>query len=122
MNYKSQQHKTTFEKAVKKKAADSNKLMSAIYLLTADSKLWQIVQKHVMQNKIEFENVKLNVVSENAYTLYCAAKDMYFNTDSLSISDLSDTALISPKIFDVLCTAIRIRRLGLDSERGKNNQ
>ena len=57
----------------------------------------------------------MNVITENAYTLYCAAKDMYFNTDFLSISDIADTALISPKFFDVICTAIKIRRVGLDN-------
>lgn len=115
MTYKSQQHKTTFEKAVKKKDKSNRALIAAMYLLTADSRLWQIMQHHIEQNRIDFDSVKLNVITENAYTLYCAAKDMYFNTDFLSISDIADTSLISPKIFELICTAVKIRRAGLDN-------
>lgn len=40
MTYKSQQHKTIFEKAVKKKDKSNRSLIAAMYLVTADSKLW----------------------------------------------------------------------------------
>ena len=115
MTYKSQKHKTTFEKAVKKKDKGNRALIAAMYLVTADSRLWQIMQHHIEQNHIDFDGVRLNVITENAYTLYCAAKDMYFNTDFLSISDIADTSLISPKIFEVICTAVKIRRAGLNN-------
>ena len=39
---------------------------------------------------------------------------MYFNTDHVSISDIFDTNLISEKMFNVIITAINIRRLGLE--------
>ncbi len=85
MTYKSQQHKTIFEKAIKKKDKSNRILIASMYLLTADNKLWQIMQHHIEQNRIDFDDVKLSVITENAYTLYCAAKDMYFNTDFVSV-------------------------------------
>ena len=117
MNYKSQQHKTIFEKAVKKKDKSNRVLIAAMYLLTADNKLWQIMQRHIEQNRIDFDGVKLNVITENAYTLYCAAKDMYFNTDFLSISDIADTSLISPKIFEVIGGG---RKIYIDEQINQN--
>lgn len=116
MNYKSQQHRATFEKAVREKEKNNISLLSAMYLLIADNRFWKIMQEHIEQNTIDFDTVKLNVITENSYTLYCAAKDMYFDTDFLSISYLADTALISSKFFEVICTAMKIRRVWLDND------
>ena len=113
MKFKSQQHKSTFKKAVSKKDKTDNKLMAAMYLLTADQILWNKVKGNIHENRIDYDEVKLSTVTENGYTLYSASKDMYFNTDHVSLSDIFDTSLIPPKMFDVIITAICIRRMGL---------
>ena len=38
---------------------------------------------------------------------------IYIGTKHLTISDLSDTELISPMLFGVICNAMAIRRYGL---------
>ena len=114
MKFKSQQHKSTFKKAIRKKDKTDNKLMAAMYLLTADLPLWNRVKGSIRENSIDFDEIRLNTVTENGYTLYSASKDMYFNTDHVSLSDIFDTKLISEKMYNVIITAINIRRLGLE--------
>ena len=114
MRFKSQQHKSTFKKAIRKKDKKDTRLMAAIYLLTADQILWNKVKGNIRESRIDFDEVRLDTVSENGYTLYSASKDMYFNTDHVSLSDIFDTNLIPEKMFNVIITAINIRRLGLE--------
>ena len=114
MRFKSQQHKSTFKKAIRKKDKTDNKLMAAMYLLTADLPLWNRVKGSIRENSIDFDEIRLNTVTENGYTLYSASKDMYFNTDHVSLSDIFDTKLISERMYNVIITAINIRRLGLE--------
>ena len=114
MRFKSQQHKSTFKKAIRKKDKKDTRLMAAMYLLTADQILWNKVKGNIRESRIDFDEVRLDTVSENGYTLYSTSKDMYFNTDHVSISDIFDTNLISEKMYNVIITAINIRRLGLE--------
>ena len=100
MRFKSQQHKSTFKKAIRKKDKTDTQLMAAMYLLTADQILWNKVKGNIRESRIDFDEVRLDTVSENGYTLYSASKDMYFNTDHVSISDIFDTKLIvSARLF-----------------------
>ena len=84
MRFKSQQHKSTFKKAIRKKDKTDTRLMAAMYLLTADQILWNKVKGNIRESRIDYDEVRLDTVSENCYTLYSASKDMYFNTDHVS--------------------------------------
>ena len=106
--------KSTFKKAIRKKDKTDTRLMAAMYLLTADQILWNKVKGNIRESRIDYDEVRLDTVSENCYTLYSASKDMYFNTDHVSLSDIFDTKLISEKMYNVIITAINIRRLGLE--------
>ncbi len=53
------------------------------------------------------------VLQENSYPLFCAAKDLYLGTKHLTVRDLADAELISPKVFALICNAMAIRRFGL---------
>lgn len=122
MLYRNDKHKAIFENAVRKKDIKNYTLMAVIYLLTADFRLWQIMKHHTERNKINFEQVRLNGISEDAYTLYCTAKDLYLGTKHLTVSDLADTDLISLRMFAVICNAITVRRFGLNAIIVPSNQ
>ena len=117
MNYRSKKHKEVFIEVVSKMDKKNYALIAALYLLTADFKLWQVMKHHTQKNEIDFEDVKLGNIQESGYTLYCSAKDLYHGTKHLSISDLADTDLISSKIFAVICNAMAIRRFGMKAIR-----
>ncbi len=62
---------------------------------------------------MNFDRIKLGSVSERAYTLYACASDLYKGTKLLTIGDLCDEQMISPKLFGVICNAMTVRRFGL---------
>ncbi len=113
MEFKSVKHKQVFEETTEKFDKKNYGVMAAVYLLTADSRLWNMVKRYVVKNDILFHDVHLKGCTENGYTLYCAAKDLYLGTKYLSIFDLADTELVPPKVFALICNAMAIRRFGL---------
>lgn len=113
MNYRNEKHRAVFMESVKKSCNKNNALLSALYLLTADNSLWNAAKHKTADGNICFEQIKLPDCTESAYTLFCAAKDLYLGTKHLSVSDLADTDLIPPKMFALICNAMAIRRFGL---------
>lgn len=113
MDFKNEQHRKVFAEAVWKLDKKNHALMSALYLLTADWKLWNTARRHIERNSVHFERFRLSGGTTGGYVLYCAAKDLYLGTKNLTIGDLTDTDLISPKIFGLVCNGMAIRRFGL---------
>ena len=115
VNFRNSKHSTTFTDAIKKKNKRDYALMSALYLLTAEFALWQTVKRYIVDNSIDFKSLQPAGISENGYTLFCAAKDLYLGTNYLTISDLADTQLIPPRMFALICNAMAVRRFGLSA-------
>lgn len=126
MDYRNEKHHIAFADAVRKKNRGNFALISALYLLTAEFALWQSAKHCMVENAICFEKIRLHGLSENGYTLFCAAKDLYLGSDCLTISDLSDKSVVQPKMFALICNAMAIRRFGLgaiqfNEERKQNH-
>lgn len=115
LNFKNEKHKEEFEDAVKKMNRKDKTVMSVIYLLTADRNLWQTAKRCIKGNKLSLKKMRLHGNTEAGYTLLCCAKDMVYGSEHLTVGDLSDTELISPKLYAVICNAMAIRRYGLDA-------
>lgn len=113
MNFRNEKHRPTFVDAIRKLDKKNFALMSAVYLLTAEHKLWMQVRNFVERNEIKFDRFKPKDSTENGYTLLCCAKDLYLGTKHITISDLADTELVAPKMFALICNAMAIRRFGL---------
>ena len=113
MKFRNEQHRNTFLSEAKKQNLKNHKLIAALYLLTADEKLWDTARSYVGKDDIVFENIHLKSGSENAYTLYCAAKDLYNGSRHLAIDDIADDKLIKNKVFSLICNAMLIKRKGL---------
>lgn len=119
MTFKNQKHRTVFTEAVARLDKKNYALMAAVYLLTADCRLWNTTARYVQKNEILFENIRLKGATETGYTLYCAAKDLYLGTKNLTIGDLADTTLIDPQTFGLVCNAMAIRRYGVGAVKFK---
>ena len=113
MTYQSKKHKEVFDKAMVKKNENNYRLIAVIYLLTADNILWNLAKDAVKKNAVDFDSIKLSAIHPKGYTLYCAAKDIYLRTRHLSVSDLMDMNLVTPKLFGVITNAMAIRRFGM---------
>lgn len=120
MIFKNEKHSAAFRGAVRKLDRKNNALMSAVYLLTADNKLWNHAKRYIERNEVRFDTMRPKDSTENGYTLYCTAKDLYCGTKHITVSDLADTDLISPKMFGLICNAMSIRRFGLGAIQFKS--
>ena len=114
MDYRNEKHRIAFTEALEKLNKKDYALMSAVYLLTAECDLWTKTKHRVEKDRIHFDVIKLKKSNENAYTLFCCAKDLYLGTKHITIKDLADKQLISPRIFELICNAMVIRRFGVD--------
>ena len=113
MQFKNDKHRENFTEAVKRLNKKDKSLMAAIYLLTADSKLWSQAKRYIDHGGVHLDRIRLRDCTETAYTLLCCAKDLTYGTKYIAVSDLADAEVISPKLFGVICNAIAIRRYGL---------
>lgn len=113
VDFRNEKHRIVFTDAIRRMNKKDYALMSAMYLLTAEHRLWMTAKHSVVQNEIRFDAIKLKNSTENGYTLFCCAKDLYLGTKHITIKDLADTDLISPRIFELICNAMAIRRFGL---------
>lgn len=124
MMFKNEKHRMIFEEIIRKKDKKDYALMAALYLLTADLRLWNMAKHHMEKTTINFKEIKLKGIHESGYTLFCGAKDLYTGTRHLCIADLADAELIPPKLFGLFCNAMAIRRVGLravkSAESGSN--
>ena len=119
MRYKNEKHQSEFEEAVRKKDKKDYAMMAALYLLTADLRLWNLSKRHVGKIGINFADIRLKNIHENGYALFCCAKDLCLGTKHLTVSDLADTDLIPPKLFELICNAMAIRRYGVGAVKFK---
>ena len=119
MRYKNEKHQSEFEDAIRKKDKKDYAMMAALYLLTADLHLWNLSKRHVGKISINFADIRLKNIHENGYALFCCAKDLCLGTKHLTVSDLADTDLIPPKLFELICNAMAIRRYGVGAVKFK---
>ena len=76
MTFISEKHRLNFDEALSRlKRLDRNNyaLMSAIYLMTADPRLWFQSKRFVENHGISFGKLRPKNCSEESYPLYCAA-------------------------------------------------
>ena len=124
MKFRNQRHREMFTKAIHLLDRGNYTLMAVVYLFAADTRLWSMTEKSICYSGVDFSRIRLRNCSVGLYTLYCAAKDLYYGTDRLIIGDLADAEVVPPKVFNVVCNAMAICRVGLDAiytkERNKS--
>lgn len=76
MNFRNEKHRLAFVEAIRKLDKKNFALMSAIYLLTAEHKLWMQIRNFVERNEIKFESFKPKDSTENGYSLIVVHKGL----------------------------------------------
>ena len=114
-SFRNNAHRAVFLEVSRNMNRSNYAVLAALYLLTADSRLWNQVKDCVHHNTILFDQMKPKNHSTNSYAMFSVAKDLYLGTNHMSLCDLVDTELIPPKVFVIICNALAIRRCGLDA-------
>lgn len=113
MNFRGQRHQSLFLKELQKREKPTAAMLCALYLLTADCRLWSRVRANVHASDIQFQEIRLGDISPEAYTLFMTAKDLYCGSKHITIRDLADKEIVSPQLFGILCEAMTLRRYGI---------
>lgn len=80
--YNNKRHQKIFEKEIIKKNENNYALLAVIYLFTSDHELWKVT------------------------------KDLYLKTGHVTISDITNKHLVDPKLYEIICNGMAIRRFG----------
>ena len=122
MKFRNQRHQELFHQAIRRLDRQNYTLMAVVYLFAADNRLWSMTEKSICYSGVDFSRIQLRNCSSGMYTLFCAAKDLYFGTDRLILGDLADVEVVPPKIFRMVCNAMAICLVGLDVIRPKERK
>lgn len=122
MEFRDTKHRRLFAEAIRKQDEKNYALMAALYLLTADLKLWNAARRYTERNSIHFSKVRLPGIHPDGYTLFCGAKDLYAGTKHLLIGDLADTELITSQLFTLICNAMAIRLGAIHFNKERNEK
>ena len=113
MYFRNEHHRQEFRAGMKKTNRKDKETVSAVYLLSAEPCLWRRAKQASIYGKILLNNVRLTGITEDGYILLGAAKDIKYGTKYLTLGDLSDRSLVSPKIYKLISQAMQIKRCGL---------
>lgn len=103
-------------------AAD-NRFAAAVFLLCADTFLWNRAKPHVTAAKIEYSGISIRGIDTDGYALFYAAKEMTDGAPHFTRSELGDPELINERLFKVIVTGILISRHGMKAVmRGKGEE
>ena len=122
MYFKNERHRQAFREGMKKTNRKDKETVSAVYLLSAEPCLWRRAKQASIYGKILLNNVRLSGITEDGYILLGAAKDMKYGTKYLTLGDLSDRSVITPKIYKLISQAIQIKRCGAEIMRNEKGE
>lgn len=122
MYFRNEHHRQAFREGMKKTNRKDKETVSAVYLLSAEPCLWRRAKQASVYGKILLNNVRLSGITEDGYILLGAAKDIKYGTKYLTLGDLSDRSLITPKIYKLISQAMQIKRCGLAALQEANRE
>ena len=122
MNFKGTSHENIFRQELAKRKNPTSPILCALYLLTADDRLWAKVKHHVEGNSVAFGSVQLGDISTDAYALFMTAKDLCLGTRYITVNDLADRQIIPQRLFGIICEAMTLRRYGVAALNAVENE
>ena len=115
MIFRNDNHGVLFEKEIRYHKGCSRKMTAALFLLTADSRLWHQAENHIGTNEIDIVAMQPRRLDAMAYVCFAVAKDIITGRKTVSITELADASMLSPRYFLVIQTAMLIRGYGLSA-------
>ena len=111
-----QMHERRFYNAVRKhdiKLGDrTSRYVAALFLLTADERLWILSEKTVYPTGFDFLTTNLKCINTKGYALYQMAKTLWAGREYIKISEIADRGFIDDYTFKAIINASLIARYG----------
>ena len=115
MIFRNDNHGVTFEKEIKYHKGCSRRFAAALFLFTADTRLWLQAENYVGSHEIDITAIKPRCLDGMAYVCYMLARDIITGSRTVAVTELADSDLMSPRYFMVIQTAMLIRGYGLSA-------
>lgn len=109
--YRGKGHRECFEREENRLGGAHPKQRAALYLLTADNRLWAASRPAVSKTGVDFGSLHPKDISTEAYVLYRAAQDMVEGTRYIGVAELVDRKLVSDRMFRLICRAMELGRM-----------
>lgn len=111
--FQNDRHKNLFEMHWKLLRKPDNRALAALYLLTADSALWNCCKRHLKERgKLNFAAIRLVALSADGYALWKAVKELQTGQRQISLCELADREVISDRAFYLITQSAAIARFG----------
>lgn len=115
MFYKNLVHELRFKKFVNGNTCKMHgDYLAAIYLVSADNDTWNRMRDAINNRYIDFTKVRIADITGYGYLLLKTAQDIYTGTFHLDFQTLCNPYVVSNKSFEMIITAMRIAREGLE--------
>lgn len=115
MIFRNDAHGVLFEKEIRLHKGCGKKFTAALFLLTADYRLWQQVEPFVGSKNIDIESARPQHLNGLSYVCFALAKDILTGSRTVALGELADPSLLSPRNFMMVSLAMFIRAYGLSA-------
>ena len=115
MIFRNDNHGVLFEKEIRYHKDCSRKFAAALFLLTADTRLWHQAENHIGANEIDINAMKPRRLDAMAYVCYAVARDIVTGSRTVALTELADPSMLSPRYFLVIQSALLISGYGLNA-------
>lgn len=86
--------------------------LAALFLLTADDKLWCAAKDHIYLDSFDFKKMHLSGINTDGYAIYQMARTIHLAKEYIKLDEISDKQLIGGQAFKVIINSILIAKYG----------
>ncbi|MCR5207324.1 MAG: hypothetical protein K6C14_02465 [Eubacterium sp.] len=114
--FRNELHKKAFNKQIDKYTKHgytlSNRFIASLFVLTANSFLWNLCKRHIKPNAIDFSKIDVKGIKTDSYLLFKTAKDLYYKQHNVSVAELADKSITRDYILTIIVNGFLIARYG----------
>lgn len=92
----------------------NSRYLAAVFLLSSDRKLWKRVKHEVTDQGILFESIFIKGFTEDQYTLFFMAKDIYTGERFVQDEELADPEIVSDELYSLIVNAFLLAAGGIE--------
>lgn len=115
IQFASDAHKKRFESQLNRINKKNKPLVAAVYLLAIDNKVWSQCWQNIQYNSVRIAEKKLRYSGRYGYLYFCAARDLFFGTKTVTLGELTDRDIVEEKTFALVMNAIAIKQYGINA-------
>lgn len=86
--------------------------LAALFLLTADNKLWCAAKEHIYLDNFDFKKMHLNGMNTDGYAIFQAARTIYTGREYIKQDEIADKTLIDEHTFKIIINAKLLSKYG----------